>query len=555
MRSIQYLFFWRRIILMMIILLKLDYAQSQNLVNNPSFEEGLDRCEPNFEAREFIYLATNWSCPTSGTSDIFSTEISNKACYSSMPYAGTDRSYYEVHTGTQKPRTGKRFAGIYTYGLRSDTSVYREYLQVNLKEPLIPGEYYCIKAHVSRAGFVRFATNNLGIYIGDYVTFKGGYIAELKLEPQIVQKQIITETKDWVEISGTIKATQPFQALIIGNFSDDHNTQVLDVGGGITNSATYNSAYYFIDDVSVQKVLHSNTLTFKGDKKTCFNLFTNLTVIGEFDKVDWYLFDDTSKIVFTGQHLMIKQELKTKYFVKALVCGIVVNDTISIGTYSIPKVELGRDTVLCENANLKLNAGTDGKYYEWQDASTNQYLMINKAGNYSVQVTNQFNCTNQDDIKITIRKPPLANIGRDTLICSTFSMLGASNGNSYLWSNGATDSTFYPTSSGEYWVRITNQCGISIDTVHLYSMTDLFIPNVITLNNDTLNKHFKFKGIGEKYRASITIIDRWGNDIYFNNDYRDHWPIPTQEPDAGTYYYLLHFAGCKTYKGWLQVLK
>ena len=140
---------------LIIFLLLPSFMWAQNLVPNPSFECGVDLCSPTQDASMYGYYACNWSCPTLGTSDVLSTQLS-KDCFSAMPY---DESVPHFHTGSQLPRTGNRFAGIVTY---AGSSGFREYIQVQIDEPLVPGEDYCFEMYVSLGEEVAFASNNLG---------------------------------------------------------------------------------------------------------------------------------------------------------------------------------------------------------------------------------------------------------------------------------------------------------------------------------------------------------------------------------------------------------
>src|SRR5688572_23736269 len=152
------------------LLLSSSRLFAQNLVPNPSFECGNYHCDCTYDSYliESLQIACHWSLPTHGTSDFYSTDIPNQDCWTRMPPAG---EYYDPnvpHLGSQLPRTGNRFAGVFTYGtgfnptFQKDTAD-REYLQVELVEPLVPGEYYCGEMFVSLAEQPRYASNNLGM--------------------------------------------------------------------------------------------------------------------------------------------------------------------------------------------------------------------------------------------------------------------------------------------------------------------------------------------------------------------------------------------------------
>src|SRR5690606_28509889 len=67
--------------------------------------------------------------------------------------------------------------------------------------------------------------------------------------------------------------------------------------------------------------------------------------------------------------------------------------------------------------------------------------------------------------------------------------------------------------------------------------SDLFIPNVFTPNGDGKNDKFEIRGLEGYGSAELAIFNRWGNEVYRNNDYKNSWDgINLNE---GTYYYLI----------------
>ena len=75
------------------------------------------------------------------------------------------------------------------------------------------------------------------------------------------------------------------------------------------------------------------------------------------------------------------------------------------------------------------------------------------------------------------------NLGNDTTLCNGSSItLNATNSNAtYLWQNGSTNPIFTVNSAGTYWVRVTNNCGVFSDTIHIN-----YAPSpVVNLGNDT----------------------------------------------------------------------
>jgi hypothetical protein len=356
-----------------------------------------------------------------------------------------------------------------------------------------------------------------------------------------------------VRISGTFQATSAFQYLIIGNFSDDQETQ--SIFDGRDNDHYYGYAYYFIEDVSVEKLPYSN-FTFSGKQTICDGDSTTIFANAGVDNVTWTALPDTTTIIHTGYSFKTKPAITTSYRVKATNCHLTIIDTVTLIVNPLPKINLGRDTTICDGTSLLLDAGAGYSQYKWQDNSNKEFLTAKLNGKYSVTVQDKNGCKAAAEINVALTVVPKVDLGRDTLLCHDFFPLRAGPaGASHQWQDNSTDSVFIPTMAGKYWVVVSYSCGKVADTINIYSLTNLFIPNVLTLNEDTLNQKFRFTGISENYNASLTIVNRWGSEIYFSNNYNGDWPAPNQWPESGVYYYILSFTGCEPYKGWLLILR
>lgn len=162
-----------------------------------------------------------------------------------------------------------------------------------------------------------------------------------------------------------------------------------------------------------------------------------------------------------------------------------VTDSIHIGYYPRPLVQLGNDTTICYGNTITLNAQNTGAAYLWSNSATSQTINVSSNGLYSVRVTNSYQCVGRDTIQVTVAPSPITvNLGADTAFCTGNSLtLNAQNaGAAYLWNNGATTQTVDVATSGSYSVIVTdaNQCK-AFDTVQI---TVNPLP-VVSLGNDT----------------------------------------------------------------------
>jgi gliding motility-associated-like protein len=186
------------------------------------------------------------------------------------------------------------------------------------------------------------------------------------------------------------------------------------------------------------------------------------------------------------------------------------------------------------------------------------------AGSYSVTVKNQFGCSAADVIKISTLSIPVVNLGRDTTLCEVFYQLNAGgNQDSYEWSTGSRDSVLMPTEVGTYWVTVANECGVAMDTITLHSYNRVSIPNVVTPNNDNLNDYLQVVLLDAEDNvlrdvpvgARIKILNRWGKEVFYSEVYKNNWPLTEDDISTGTFYYEVVPGSCRSYKGWVQVVR
>ena len=154
------------------------------------------------------------------------------------------------------------------------------------------------------------------------------------------------------------------------------------------------------------------------------------------------------------------------YWIKASSLCETVHDTIKVDYYTSKNIHLGKDTTLCPNENLTLNATTANATYLWQDNSTKPTYNVTKTGTYWVKVETPCE-TFHDTIKVHYTKQHKIDLGHDTLLCPNEKIiLNASTPNStYKWSNNSTLPTFIVTKGGLYKVKVFTSCGILQDSI------------------------------------------------------------------------------------------
>lgn len=135
-------------------------------------------------------------------------------------------------------------------------------------------------------------------------------------------------------------------------------------------------------------------------------------------------------------------------------------DSFKLNVRPNPELDLGKDTVICEGLAMTLQAPEGFSSYRWQDKSTADSLAISQTGTYWVVVTDSFNCTSSDIIRVNVATTPKPDLGPDLATCRGASyLLNPGVFAAYKWQDGSTEPTYRPAKAGTFWVEVTNICG------------------------------------------------------------------------------------------------
>lgn len=101
------------------------------------------------------------------------------------------------------------------------------------------------------------------------------------------------------------------------------------------------------------------------------------------------------------------------------------------------KLDLGRDTVICDQTAITLRAGKQFLSYQWQDGSTDSVFTVTRPGSYWVQVYDSCGNPLRDTITISAYANPSFTIGPDRKKCNgdTLHLSVPSGFLNYTWSN------------------------------------------------------------------------------------------------------------------------
>lgn len=148
---------------------------------------------------------------------------------------------------------------------------------------------------------------------------------------------------------------------------------------------------------------------------------------------------------------------------------------------------LGNTICLGDTTQLFLNIVANS--YSWSPSNSlsnsniqNPFAFPTNTTTYTVVYTTNNGCILLDSIKITVQLPPQVQLGNDTFMCSQSQVFTIANiyhdiSYNYIWNNGSNNSFIVINTSGQYWVQVSNSCGVSSDTISILDSTiTLIIP-------------------------------------------------------------------------------
>ncbi|HEY9083548.1 MAG TPA: gliding motility-associated C-terminal domain-containing protein [Vicingaceae bacterium] len=217
------------------LVIALPFKAQENLVPNGSFEE-----YNNCPSGGGISWVKNWYSPTLGSPDYYNVCATNSQL--GVPQNGR---------GYQMPKTGDAYAGFY---VRANSNN-REYLQVELAQPLKEGKKYTVHFYLSLSDIDEISIWNIGMYFSNLAIYSSTFaVFAPNLTPQILNKEgNYLNWEEWAEVKGEYMAQGGEKFITIGNFKDNANTDTLFISG--LNQSNPNLTYVFIDDVSITEII------------------------------------------------------------------------------------------------------------------------------------------------------------------------------------------------------------------------------------------------------------------------------------------------------------
>ncbi|MEO5907541.1 MAG: hypothetical protein ABIQ11_12495, partial [Saprospiraceae bacterium] len=402
----------------------LSVGFAQNLVPNPGFET-YTTCPVNINMGQPLE-STPWVVPTGGTSDYFN------ACHMGG-IVGVPNNIF----GVQPAHTGNAYAGgLFHYASWQD---YREYLQIQLTEPMLPNTRYQVNFWYSLSSF-SCPIDKLGVHISnDQVTDYSIY-TDLSVTPQLELNEGLITGNEWQLFSECYFATGGEQWLTIGNFYSDAESML---GAGCPGMLGTVIAYFYYDDFYIE---HGQTFAIDlgPDQLLCD---TEILTYDFDPSLGSYLWQDntTSPEYEISTSGLYSVTLTTS-------CG-VVEDDIQVDVMNAPEpFDLGPDVTLCDLDQVNFNFDPASGDFLWQDGSMDPTYTIDQEGTYSLTISNEC-CSVEDEIDVEYYEvPEIDFIDQVIYFCEgdIISINLDEEQVEYEWQDGTEESTYLITEAGYY---------------------------------------------------------------------------------------------------------
>jgi PKD repeat protein len=214
----------------------------------------------------------------------------------------------------------------------------------------------------------------------------------------------------------------------------------------------------------------------------------------------WYFGDGYTSYTPNTQHAYASAAF-SPYYVNLVItdnmgCIATALDTITVNPTPVCTITAW-DTIFCPGSFAVLSACSGMSSYQWYrngnpvSGATNDTIHANKIGEYQVEVTNSYGCTNKSNkIYIYMHQSPKANITGDAYFCETpggtvgFSLSTIFNVNySYNWSSLPAGASFSPPNSNSPYITLTLPFTLPAYYQFIVDVTDV---TTLCMKSDTI---------------------------------------------------------------------
>lgn len=368
-------------------------TMAQNLVPNPGFEE-YNSCPTSQAALQFspdytqFPSAKAWINPVLNSSSDYLNRCAPEVpspSYGSVSVPNTGLGY-------QNPRTGDGMAGIITYAsepVSSGVLWYGEYIECRLTQKLKAGYIYELEFYVSFtvrkewAGKNWLAMDRIGAcFTNDLLLESSLHYIPAPFHVENTPGNFLTDTTNWIKISGKYKAKGGEEYMTLGTFNDGKPISALQVYPATPSPNGDGYGYYFIDDVSLIELPKCDTFYNAYETLFCKSSSPRIDLRSKNDTADTYTWNtgETSRSISVNSAGIYWCEAKKG-------CHLFV-DTFKVkAPEPDDTLDLGPDRDLCKGQAVMIGTQLHGVNFLWSTGETACCIQPKMSGTYVLHVT------------------------------------------------------------------------------------------------------------------------------------------------------------------------
>jgi len=255
------------------------------------------------------------------------------------------------------------------------------------------------------------------------------------------------------------------------------------------------------------------------------------------------------------------------------VNGCIANDQVTIVQDITPISQISGGGGICDDGSVLNITFEFNGLLPWNliysngsvsesifNINTPDYILITSmAGDYEIVVASDINGCDADVlggvINLTVFPMPEAIISPSEVTVYEDQKIELTAGNYafYDWYNIdnmliSNEEVLKVIDAGAFYVQVTDENGCialsNIAVVNLVPITQLFVPNSFTPNDDEHNELFVISG-EHIVIFNLKIFDKWGEELFESNSIEKHWDgaFNNIKVQQGTYYYNIEVYG------------
>lgn len=232
----------------------------------------------------------------------------------------------------QYPRSGNNYILGGLYLNPNTTQNKRLYARNRMKQNLQAGKTYCVKFYWSITNQSSVGVDGLGAYFGDSsldtISKCNDPITYLIPQVQNPSGNMLTDTLNWVLMTGTFTANGSEKYMVLGNFKSDAATNTVLINPA--NLPTHATDILY-DDVSVIDIDLPAFAGYDYYQAPGDSAFIGRTPdVGINEACTWFQLPNMAVPIATVAGLYVKPSVTATYVVRQEICGIVKWDTVVV---------------------------------------------------------------------------------------------------------------------------------------------------------------------------------------------------------------------------------